>query len=500
MIDEDSEEQTAEADRLESDDELRTTGRSSVRQRAVSVLKKVSTGFWKTLHRPEYMVVIVGLVFGVLLLVTTPPSLVCDEPMHLYNSYRLSQGRLLPPEIKGIAGNYVPASFPGTFKVTGSRDLIAQTGGKQDVDLTLEAFKIPLRAGDTVFIRSYQQYPPGCYVPQAIAMAVGRLFGAPPILLMYLARLFTLLAVLFLAFMAVRVAPIMKWTFFLLFLMPSTLFLISSSSADALTIAFSFLAVAYFLKLALQPDQEVGRRELVFLGLIALALSLVKAPYFLVFLGFLIIPPKRFGGLKRYVLTFGMMLLGMILIVGLWQFLAGRHITTMIAPGVSPFGQLRHIIGHPWSYVRTVASDLLRRDLYIGYYENSLNVIAGMSWGTTTFPTWVPWLFLFSAISVTALDKDELKVTAWQKACSFAVFLAVEAAVITSLYTTISTVGSTMVPIHGRYFIPALPLLFVPFYNRSIIYRKSRFFYLVVSGLGALFAFSAFYMILARYY
>jgi hypothetical protein len=61
-------------------------------------------------------------------------------------------------------------------------------------------------------------------------------------------------------------------------------------------------------------------------------------------------------------------------------------------------------------------------------------------------------------------------------------------------------VGSAVLGPHGRYFNPALGFLFIPFYNRSIIYEKSRLFFVVVCTLGALFSYTAFHMILTRYY
>ena len=74
-------------------------------------LKKITGGFWSFMSKQQYLVVILGLVFGLLILILTPPFQACDEPNHIYNSYRLSEGKILPEMNKGKCGNFIPRGF-----------------------------------------------------------------------------------------------------------------------------------------------------------------------------------------------------------------------------------------------------------------------------------------------------------------------------------------------------------------------------------------------------
>ena len=80
-------------------------------------------------------------------------------------------------------------------------------------------------------------YGPIGYLPQAAGIAVGRLFGAPPLICFYLARLANLLVAVTLLFFAIRLAPFGKQLFVLMALLPVTMMELASVSSDALTIA-----------------------------------------------------------------------------------------------------------------------------------------------------------------------------------------------------------------------------------------------------------------------
>ena len=463
------------------------------------VLRRASVDFWSLMERPEYLVVIIGLLFGLLILSFTPPGQACDEPQHINNSYRLSMGVIVPKTKNGTSGTDLPVSFVETEQRVGVDRLMVTGEGKEHPTDLASSFSIPLKAGTTTFVDSYLQYPPLCYVPQAVGMTIGHVFGGPPILLIYLARLFNLLAVLIIAFLTIRITPVLKWTFFLLFLMPMTLFQSSSCSADAMTIAFSFLATAYFFRLAFDKKKEkIERADIIGLLAISLALALIKMPYFLLVFGFFLIPWRKFGNWKKYVLTFAVMLLIIIVFAGAWQVFVVKHSAGWSGPQFVPGKALKDVIRHPLSFMRMEYQRLGARQLYLP------EMVGYVGWWNITPPWWLWPSFLFMLIAVTALDKDETLVSRWYRAYSVLIFLVTAAAVIVILHITMDPLHSTFANakdyINGRYFIPPLAFGFLLFYNKSIKYRKTRFFYVIVTLLAIFFCVTTVVMITHRFY
>jgi len=462
----------------------------------MNAFKKFARGFWLLLSKPEYLVVIIGLIFGILILIFTPPFQACDEPQHIYTAYRLSQGHILPDKLKGTCGVYIPRSFDKTYEKLKAQSFIGNVEGKEGSSLILDSFGIPLKAGNTRFAPSYFQYPPLCYVPQAIGMAVGHLFRGPPVLLIYLARLFNLLAVLAIAFFTIRITPVLRWTFFLLFLMPMTLFQSSSASADALTIALSFLAAAYFFRLALDPAKEsLEKKDFYWLFILALVLSLIKLPYFLLVFGYFLIPWKKFGSKKKYLLTFAVMLLEIAVVVVTWHFLAERYTTLVQAKIFIPGQHLNWMLQHPLGFVRLIYNTLRVKRLYLH------EMISGVGWYNVVTPVWLPYAFGISVLAVSVLDKNEIVVKYWQKVLSLLIYLAVAFAIIVIIHMSWDKLSDTViVQINGRYFIPPLGFLFLVLYNKKIAYQKGRLFYLAVPALALLLSVTTVCAIIQRFY
>lgn len=461
----------------------------------------LENAFWDFISRPEKLVIIFMLFFGLQLVFYTPPFQVCDEHQHLANSYRISEAHIFPYEEGGIAGSYVPISFKKVARVTDQQHVKNNLENKPPVGSISKALKIPLNPGETTFLRSYFQYPALCYLPQAVGILVGRLFGLSALWVLYLARMFNLLALVLVGYITVRMTPILKWTFFFLFLMPMAIFQFSSASADALTIGFSFLATAFFLRLALDPEKEkLERKDYYLLGVMGLLLGMLKPPYCLLVFMFFLIPWRRFGSFKKYLLTFVILFLGVIIIAGTWQLVAASHTTVML--NFKPVDQIAWVLRHPRSFLVLMHKTFSHEK----YYLSSL--VAGLGWCNIKPPVWLVYGFLFTVIAVTALDKDEIEAKRWQRLYSLALFLAMVVIVTIALFATANQVGVPGLQgkgefiwgITGRYYIPPLALFFFAFYNRSIKYEKSRFFYLVVSILGLASAAAAVNLVVRRFY
>ena len=59
---------------------------------------------------PQYVFIVLGLIYGLAFLVLIPPFQVPDEYEHYYKSWDLSNGNLIPEKIGNKAGVSVPES------------------------------------------------------------------------------------------------------------------------------------------------------------------------------------------------------------------------------------------------------------------------------------------------------------------------------------------------------------------------------------------------------
>ncbi len=94
--------------------------------------------------------------------------------------------------------------------------------------------------------------------------------------------------------LAIRKAPVGKWAFAVLGLLPTAVFHGAAVSADGVTLGVAFLFLAFVLHLALTPGLQVMRREWVWLLALGVALACVKPGYAPLALTALAIPLDRF--------------------------------------------------------------------------------------------------------------------------------------------------------------------------------------------------------------
>ena len=307
-------------------------------------------------------------MFGVAFALTLPPLAGADEGVHFLRAWHLSNGHVFA-QSGHQAGN--PAPDLGAFVPSGL-DHELQTlviDGELDRHNARRVWSHvgdPAPSGPATFVdfAAAAVYPPAPYVPSAIGIRIGRLFGASAFVLVLLARLADLAAFVALAALAIRRLPSRAWILAVLALMPVALFQAAAVSADAITTALALVVFADALALMARPVDDVPRGLLVETLLATLALALSKQPYFLA-AGLLLLPAWRhrrsIGAAVGGALVFsGGVALG-------WARWANDH---YIAPDflppafgrepnyanntVQPAAQARYLRGHPFAFVKAV--------------------------------------------------------------------------------------------------------------------------------------------------
>lgn len=299
-------------------------------------------------------------------------------------------------------------------------------------------------------------YSPVLLLPQSVAFRyLGLKFNLPGLQVIWGARLAGLAAYVVLVYLAVRFIPYGKWLLLVLALSPTALFQAATVSADTLTNGFGLLFIAGILALAHKP--HLTRLQLG-LALVLVALlfqaKINMAP--LALLPLLLLSPSKVGGWRNYVLmAVGVGLLFTIEVVG-W------HALAYPAPGESvvgsnAFGQLEFIARNPLWYAQGLVSDLIR---------NGADYLTGWAaaYGYYYWP--VPSLtYIFYAVALIAalvLPASNGGPTVRGRLVMVLAVGVTYVATAISLQLTAEPVGSQIIhELHGRYFTPILPLVFL---------------------------------------
>jgi len=138
------------------------------------------------------------------------------------------------------------------------------------------------------------------YIPQALGYSRENL-SCLPLILLYIARIMTLVFSVILVYFAIKIAPVSKWMFLLLGLMPRTLSLMASLSYDALLIGISFFLIALFWIMLLMIRRKSGIK-ICFSSLWLVFSCHFVNPLFNPGALFLLIPIHKIGSWKKFIL------------------------------------------------------------------------------------------------------------------------------------------------------------------------------------------------------
>lgn len=470
---------------------------------------------------PEYAFLGVSLVFGLLMVVVTPPFQVPDEPSHLYRSYQISEFNIFKYK------DDVPQSLIQLASISNRMKFMAHEKTSKKEILALANIK--LNPGNRATAESPNYIMP--YLPQAFGIFIGKLFHLEPLWLFYLGRLFNLLVSVVLLFIAIKTTPVLKWLFFLLSIMPMTLYQMSSLSYDAMTISLSFLLIATILNYALNEAKVIRVRDILILFLISIILASTKPPYYVIAFSFLIIPVKKFGSWKKFLLVFAGLAAAIIVVSHLYS--PGRQFfekfnnankpastTAMITPpekslpgrpqpsllpqlphdpqppkqqnppasstqteaqtpqnqptqqaqptAYSPFdppAQKKFILDDPIRYIGIIFDTFSK---FIGLYQ--ISFIGLFGWVDTPLPPFIVYTYLI-VLMIIALSSPTkgIKIDFLKKCILLGVFLAGFVLIETAMYLYCNPVGcNPITAVQGRYFIAFGPLLFILFYNNIV--------------------------------
>ncbi len=393
-----------------------------------------------------------SLLAGTALVCAVPPFQSPDEPAHLFRADQISRGQWHSTcqthgatQTRGAAtdcGGDIALALPESIGAFAS--LPYQPLKKTSLAAVAQFLALPARAEPRGFVafNNVAIYPIVPYLPAAAAMALSSLWlgeGSPKALYAgRLASLLTLTALTALALYLAQGRP--RWWLFTLALMPMTLYLSASLSADALTIGLSFVCVA----LGTRPTPNgISRRRWIAFVLLTVALAACKYLYALVPLA-VILPAQRRFWPWAFCLA----------VVVAWWFAFAR-LPALPQPQIAhvdPPEQLHFVLYQPLAALAVLARTALTARIFLLH-----SFIGIFGWLDRPLPHvfYVTYAWLLAAVFLGSLQPPPVP--------AIGLILIVSlAAVIASAWLYSTPLGSSVIEgLQGRYFIPlaALPCL-----------------------------------------
>jgi len=402
---------------------------------------------------------------GLAFLILTPPFQAADEPYHFFRAFQVSDGVWISEKKGTQTGGYLPSALIQEARVFGLRRREGNiqsmwNAWRQQFAGSPRLDKINLENKEFIGFRNIALYSPVPYIPQSLALLLGKLLKARSLTALYLARFFNLLfslGLIALSLFLVRNSARLSLLFFLLAATPMAIFQSASVSADALThaLAIFIIALVMNMKFAWNP-----RRYLVFLCA-ALLLSLSKSVYVLIPAVMIpvLISMRAPGKVK---ISRWLELAGFTLVPFFAWSLVIKNIYTPVREGLGINPQLqmeffiRNIPACLAAFWKNLSGDF-------AFYRTSFIGILG--WLDTNLPPHVV-LYYFYALFIVALiglnSQDKRLMPFPEVATNLLIFVGTTLGMCVIEFLTFTPVGKfDLQGLQGRHFIPIAPLLFL---------------------------------------
>ena len=436
---------------------------------------------------PEKAFLLLGLIFGCIFCILTPPFQVPDEPAHFYRAYQVSELKFIAEMDNGKVGGYLPASLETIVKpITAGVPFHPEK--RVCIPLIFAALGWDLNPDQRSFVEFPNSaiYSAASYAPQALGIGIGRLFGASALQSFYAGRFVNLLLWLVLTAFAIKIIPIGKWLLALCALTPMSVFEAASLSVDPVLNGLAFLFIAMVLRLALSASKRLSLGDMLPIFILAALIPLVKNIYLPLIALFLIIPTNYFGGLRKRLALFAGISILSVSIICIWLSLIYKFTPYMTNPfSASPTDQLKFMIAHPLGFSAAVVNTL---KISFVFYVRSY--IGYLGWLDTALPM---FLYLSQAILIAASclvagkSIQKFNLSSLQRVFIAGIFITGLVSILAIEYMCWTPVGATAIlGVQGRYLIPYVPLALLSVMPiRQAVSRHSG-----ITGLGFLLAIS----------
>lgn len=437
--------------------------------------------FFRKKLRMECVAMFAVLVLGSMYMVVLPPLSAPDEIAHFFSAYAISNQMLgmERTDAYGFVRMRKEDEFLQNVELVGEGEEHTSLGRT----LTEDTWKKIAEHASPLFVSAEQKEmvssvngqnhtTPISYLAPAIGITVGRLLGVNCIALAFLGRFFNLLFYAGMVYASVKVLPFGKGVLFGVSVLPMSLHLAASYSYDTFLMGMCFFFGSYCMYLA-YVKPKVTWKDVLLLAVLAAAFGPCKMVYALV-MGFaFLIPVKKFGGWKPWLLSAASVLaafaLAMVLVNRSTITNYAVSTDTYVEWAAEPAYSISWILHNPVGFVRVMYDSLV----HLG--DEWTSQMFGSMLGNLDPVLSVPFaviLGMAACLVLLSIRKagEALYMQSWQKiwvcVLAFGCLLGLMGAMLIA-WTPLSS--QVVEGVQGRYLLPVLPFVFLCLKNDKLV-------------------------------
>jgi uncharacterized membrane protein len=402
-----------------------------------------------------WLFLLYALPMIVFLAVTIPPFQVTDEYAHALRADQVSRGKLISPRLGGDIDGALYAF--GRLYYTGM-PFHSEVKHAPETARAAATVRWAVPDHDENF-QNTAQYGPVLYLPQAMAIWLGKLVGLNPVWTILGTRLVNGLVAALISFIAIRICRRGQALLFTTLLLPMTMSEFGSVSQDALIISLSLLVVALASRI-IDEGRSAKVWEFALFVFIVVATTLGRPSQLaLLPLGLALIRGREILAWRNLVIA----TLGLISAAA-WMVVLFRLMPDEVSGG-SVSGQFAAMIRHPLLLPTVLAYTFQESGWWL------LGTMVGrLGWVDTPMPEWYVWTAVGTLVCGWLAPGNR---PPWTRPAliSLVTLVAVLMATSAALYMSWTPVGKmTIDGVQGRYMLPVLPLLawMAPVYARYL--------------------------------
>lgn len=436
----------------------------------------------------ERIYLISCMVYGMLYLMVLPPLSAPDEVSHYISAYKLSNQMMGKPAthedghvLVRSEDLFIEDIYGERLRNPDSNHVDSKVLGQE---LTEETYSILhdmewFSGGDGEIAVSSQppvRTTPLAYIPQAAGITLARLFHMGSIGLLYLGRLMNLIFYGGVVYLAMKRMPFGKEVMFGVAMLPMTLHLAGSMSYDVMILAMSFYFTAICLDLAFARDRVRIWDVLLLAGIMA-----VLGPCKMVYGGImglcLLIPVKKFGGWKNYLVSafavLGVFMAAMILVNTQTIAAYATETESYVAWAEEAGYSLTMLIHNPGLLFKMFYNTLIwQAEHYhltmIGAYLGNIDLVLDVPYLLVVFLSLCLMGLSFRKPGESIVISGGKRVWIWVLCLSCAGLTCLSMLI---AWTPVSSL--TIAGVQGRYFLPILPIFLLTIKNNLIVLSKN---------------------------
>lgn len=420
---------------------------------------------------------IYSIIFGSLLVFLVPSFQSPDEITHFTLSYNLSTGKVNSITKNNKSGYNLPKDM-----ITDIKQQEKMYSNRQEKYSYSKMYFDQLLASNqcdkSFFNANISPVSIFAYIVPAIGIQITDYLKPYDItngthvktsVMIQFARFLSLIIYSLIGYFAIKITPKFKKTFFIVLLLPLSLFLRSMVTYDGLILVITALSISLMLKFIDDKSMNFDNKYIfmfIFLGYI---LFNIKVVYSICLLGLLVINSKQFGGRKEKIKK--IIIIGIVVL--LLTFIKKHFILIGSELGDSKLAsnQLNFIIHKPIEYTKILFDNIFGQMSQQNYWM--IGTLGHLD-------TYMPYLFVFLMnlfLIVTFIYEslyEKIILPLWTKIS----YIILTILAIISMYTIMyiswtprvlgKIGGNEITGIQGRYFIPLLLLIPLIFSNNLI--------------------------------